>query len=154
VSNTSINETRRFRFVRRLWVKVRYFVCERPREIACIDRLPGWDRRVAVLLACAAVHQGEWELADSAIVAGGQMARLDAACLNILGVIAEKRREWNHARRMYGRAIAADRYYLPAQQNMRRLYELHTFGHSTEPVALDDGDTMPGLIVPAYGGVQ
>jgi hypothetical protein len=42
------------------------------------------------------------------------------------------------ARRFYGRAIRADGKFAPAQQNMRRLYELTTFGHTTQHVALGD----------------
>ena len=61
----------------------------------------------------------------------------DPAWLNLIGVIHELRRDWKNARRYYGRAIAIDGAYEPAQQNMRRLYELYTFGRSVEPIALE-----------------
>jgi hypothetical protein len=57
----------------------------------------------------------------------------DAECLNLLGVIHEMRRQWRFAKRCYGRAIRADRHFEPAQQNMRRMYELETFGSSKLP---------------------
>ena len=42
------------------------------------------------------------------------------------------------AKRCYGRAIAIDSTYEPAQQNMRRLYELFQFGSSKEPINLGE----------------
>lgn len=67
----------------------------------------------------------------------------DAERLNLLGVIAEAQDNWPEAARQYGKAIAADSRYEPAQQNMRRIYELTTFGRSAEPVAM--GDERPAL---------
>ena len=71
-------------------------------------------------------------------------ASRDAAWLNLVGVVHEWRGEWKMARRCYGRAIGADGQYEPAQQNMRRLYELRSLGHCVKPVAL--GDEVPALI--------
>lgn len=82
-----------------------------------------------------------WSILNA--VSDGGATRDDAERLNLLGVISEARLQWKAARRLYGRAIRADRHYAPAQQNMRRLYELHTFGRSAEPVAL--GDERPAL---------
>ena len=62
----------------------------------------------------------------------------EAECWNLLGAIHEARREWKAAKRCYGRAIRSDRRYAPAQHNMRRIYELYTFGHSAKRVALGD----------------
>ena len=62
----------------------------------------------------------------------------DAAYFNLLGVLYEARRERRLARKFYGKAIAADGKYEPAQRNMRRLYELQTFGRSQEPATLGD----------------
>jgi hypothetical protein len=42
------------------------------------------------------------------------------------------------ARKCYGKAIAADKRYEPAQANMRRLYELQALGRSTQGVMLGD----------------
>ena len=66
----------------------------------------------------------------------------DAAYLNLLGVIYEKRRDWKTARQFYGKAMRADHHFAPAQRNMRRLYELYTWGKCREPLAL--GDETPG----------
>lgn len=67
----------------------------------------------------------------------------DAAYFNLIGVLHEARHEWNLARKFYGKAMRADRHFAPAQQNMRRMYELYTFGKCREPIAL--GDETPGL---------
>jgi CheY-like chemotaxis protein len=64
-----------------------------------------------------------------------------AEYFNLLGVLYEAQRKWRLARKCYGKAVAADRKYEPAQLNMRRLYELHTFGRSSQSVMLGgDGD--------------
>jgi len=70
------------------------------------------------------------------ILLDGQPA--DAAALNLLGAVFELRGDWKSARRHYSRAIKADRNYEPAQQNMRRWYELFTFGRTQEPLALHE----------------
>jgi lipoprotein NlpI len=57
---------------------------------------------------------------------------------NLLGVLFEMKNEYGVAKRCYGRAIAIDSQYEPAQQNMRRLYELFQFGSSKEPVNLGE----------------
>ena len=41
-------------------------------------------------------------------------------------------------RSYYGHAIKLDKNYEPAQQNMRRIYELFHFGASKEPFAMGD----------------
>jgi hypothetical protein len=57
---------------------------------------------------------------------------------NLLGVLYEMKQEYGIAKRCYGRAIAIDSQYEPAQQNMRRLFELFEFGTSKEPINLGD----------------
>lgn len=62
----------------------------------------------------------------------------DETFLNLVGVFHEAMRRPDDARRFYGRAIRASHGYAPAQQNMRRLYELGRFGHTKQQVALGD----------------
>ena len=97
---------------------------------------PFWDRRSALLMASAAARQGAWELVESELLRGGETALHDAACLNLLGLAAEAQGNWRRAKRMYGRAMRRDRSYLPAERNMRRYYELFTFGRSDVPQSL------------------
>jgi Flp pilus assembly protein TadD len=61
-----------------------------------------------------------------------------AGWLNLMGVIFESRGAWRWARRLYGKAMRAGRGFAPAEQNMRRCYELFTFGRTNLPVALGD----------------
>ena len=57
---------------------------------------------------------------------------------NLAGVLAELLEDYDKAKKYYGRAIKLDKNYEPAQQNMRRLFEVDQFGSSTEPVNLGD----------------
>jgi len=100
-------------------------------------------RRAALLLrACVCIRLMDLEQAR-AILEGPRLDRADAGVLNLLGAIAELRGQYREARRWYGQAIRADRKFRPPQENMRRLYELHTMGHSGVPFAL--GDEEPEL---------
>jgi DNA-binding response OmpR family regulator len=57
---------------------------------------------------------------------------------NLAGVLAELLEDYDKAREYYGQAINLDKNYEPAQQNMRRLFEVDQFGTSKEPVNLGD----------------
>ena len=58
--------------------------------------------------------------------------------LNLAGVYFEMQEDYDRARKLYGKAIKYGPYYEPAQQNMRRIFELFHFGSSREPMALGD----------------
>jgi DNA-binding NtrC family response regulator len=57
---------------------------------------------------------------------------------NLSGVLFEMLEDYDRAKRSYGQAIRLNRNYEPAQQNMRRIYELFQFGSSREPFNLGD----------------
>ena len=57
---------------------------------------------------------------------------------NLGGVLFEMLEDYDRAKRYYGQAIRLQRNYEPAQQNMRRIYELFQFGSSKEPFNLGD----------------
>jgi len=57
---------------------------------------------------------------------------------NLAGVLAELLEDYCKAKTCYGQAIKLDKNYEPAQQNMRRLFEVDHFGSSKEPVNLGD----------------
>lgn len=81
----------------------------------------------------------DYESAESLMTAAAERKdRHSAEYFNLLGVLYEAQRRWRLARKCYGKAIAADKNYRPAQLNMQRLYELHTFGKSANPAALGD----------------
>jgi hypothetical protein len=99
--------------------------------------------RAALLVrACVCIRLKDMRAAR-AILGGGGMRKSDSARLNLLGIICELQKRWRRARRFYSRAIRADRAYEPPRENLRRLYELDTFGHSR--VQLDLGDQDPQL---------
>jgi len=61
-----------------------------------------------------------------------------AEAFNLAGVLAELLEDDQKAKKYYGQAIRLDNRYEPAQQNMRRLFELDHFGSSNELVNLGD----------------
>jgi DNA-binding response OmpR family regulator len=63
---------------------------------------------------------------------------LSAEAFNLSGVLFEMLEDYDRAKRHYGQAIKLDKNYEPAQQNMRRIYELFNFGASQEPFAFGD----------------
>ncbi len=85
-----------------------------------------------------ALRLADYASAESMLMKAADLGHNDAAYFNLLGIIYEARRQWRLARKFYGKSIAADKKYEPAQKNMRRLYELNTFGKSSEPATLGD----------------
>jgi CheY-like chemotaxis protein len=73
-----------------------------------------------------------------------------AEYFNLLGVLYEAQSKWRLARKCYGKAIASNKDFVPAQSNMRRLYELQTFGKSAEPVLLGDESAYLKLLLPPH----
>jgi DNA-binding NtrC family response regulator len=59
-----------------------------------------------------------------------------AEAFNLAGVLAEIMEDYDRAKRLYGQAIKINKRYEPAQQNMRRIFELFNFGSSEEPFNL------------------
>jgi len=92
----------------------------------------------ALSLARAAMRRGGWAEAEALLMKAAPLAGGDAAFCNLVGILWEARGDHRRARKFYGDAIRADGRYEPAQQNMRRLYELATFGRTSQPVALGD----------------
>jgi FixJ family two-component response regulator len=58
--------------------------------------------------------------------------------LNLAGVYFEMQEDYDRAKKLYGKAIKYGPYYEPAQQNMRRIFELFHFGSSEEPMAMGE----------------
>ena len=76
--------------------------------------------------------------AESLMMKAADLSHRDAAYFNLLGVLYESQHKWRLAKKFYGKSIAEDKKYEPAQKNMRRLYELEQFGKSNEAVTLGD----------------
>jgi two-component system sensor histidine kinase KdpD len=106
-------------------------------------RQPKSERLLHIIRdAVGAVCQGEWDAAAAALASAPQLTARSAECLNLIGVVRQARHDWAGARRYYSKAIRADRHYAPADQNLRRLYELQTFGSTNLPIALADHETV------------
>jgi DNA-binding response OmpR family regulator len=91
-----------------------------------------------VLLARARVELANMDLvrAEGLLLRAAPLGEKDPAFHNLMGLLAELRENFSEARKHYGKAISLDGKFAPAQQNMRRMYELREFGHSNEPGAL------------------
>jgi len=100
-----------------------------------------WNRSEMLRRACVPLRSGDLQKVEGLLNAGGRHAAGDAACLNLLGVVAEARGRIRAARRFYGRSMRAEATFGPAEQNLRRLYELKALGRTTCPVAVGDPET-------------
>jgi len=99
---------------------------------------PGGDEQ-ALARARKALRLADYDSAESLLMKAADRKNTSSAeYFNLLGVLYEAQRKWRLARKCYSKAIAADKHYEPAQANMRRLYELQTYGRSTQGVMLGD----------------
>ena len=112
---------------------------------------PNAARDSLLLDASVAIRGGRLEVASGLLAPQGGILASDPAYLNLVGVVCEAQGQWQMARRFYGVAISVAPRFAPAQQNMRRLYELYTFGRSQEPLALGDVDLRRDRTVPGSG---
>lgn len=87
---------------------------------------------------CDALRMARFTDAETLLMKAADLAQKDPFYFNLLGVLYETQQEWKLARKMYGKAIKLDGSYVPAQQNMQRIYELETFGRSGKMVMLGD----------------
>ncbi len=83
-----------------------------------------------------ALSGGELITAEGLLLRAAPLGDKDPAYHNLLGLLTELQGKFDAARKHYGAAIRLNKKFEPAQQNMRRLYELREFGHSDEPGAL------------------
>lgn len=99
------------------------------------------DRAALLIDTCLCIRANNLDAA-TAILNHPDLAGRDGARLNLLGVICEKQGRWANARDYYGLAMRVDRRFAPPQVNMRRFYELDTFGRTTIHLLLgDEGPT-------------
>ena len=86
--------------------------------------------------ARVALVDGDLKRAEGLLLRAAALGEKDPAFHNLLGLLTELHEDFSGARKHYGRAISLNSKYEPAQQNMRRIFELREFGHSSEPGAL------------------
>jgi DNA-binding NtrC family response regulator len=75
----------------------------------------------------------EFSAAENRLAAALKLTGRSPDAHNLYGVLHEMRGDYDAAKKEYGTAIKLDDRHEPAQQNMRRVYELFTFGQSREP---------------------
>jgi hypothetical protein len=102
---------------------------------------PGCDQLLG--RARLAIRAGKLDLAEAFVMEGGDMAWRNAACLNVLALVAEARNDWQTAARLWRRSIRADRTYQPPRRNLRRFFELLQFGCSSGCVVFGDEAAEP-----------
>jgi Flp pilus assembly protein TadD len=110
----------------------------RARAAASPEQKQNLSRRHALALARQALRRGDIDEAERTIARAAVTGGDDPAFHNVAGVLYECRGDVRKARTSYGKAIALSPAYAPAQQNMRRLYELDTFGRTSKSVHLGD----------------
>jgi FixJ family two-component response regulator len=91
-------------------------------------------------LRCAkrAINLRDFAAAKRDLVKALDLNPKSPSAFNLVGVMLEMREEYEQARRYYGQAIKIDKHFEPAQQNMRRIFELFRFGSSKEPINIDN----------------
>ena len=112
-------------------------------KVALQPRLDPSQRQTAFDNLRLAFRMENYDAAEQILNSAADPHRPDAEYFNLLGVLYERRREWRLAKKFYGRAIRTNRRYAPARENMRRIYEFMTLGHSAQPIAM--GDERPAL---------
>lgn len=94
--------------------------------------------RSTLAMVRSALRSSDWGAAEALLMRAGPIAGNDPAFFNLVGVLREVAGNKSAAAEFYGKAIHSDGNYAPAQQNMRRLYELKNFGRTDQVVALGD----------------
>jgi FixJ family two-component response regulator len=91
-------------------------------------------------LRCAkrAINLRDFAAAKRDLVKALELNPNSPSAFNLVGVMLEMREEYEQAKRYYGQAIKIDKHFEPAQQNMRRIFELFRFGSSKEPINIDN----------------
>ena len=84
------------------------------------------------------INLQNFDAATACIAAALKLDATSPDVYNLEGVLAEIRGDYDAARRAYGRAIRLQSGHEPAQQNMRRLFELFNFGSSEEALHLGE----------------
>ena len=84
------------------------------------------------------INQRDFTTAKSHILRALELNKNSPEAFNLAGVLAELTGDYDRARKCYGQAIKINKRYEPAQQNMRRIFELFHFGSSTEPFHLGE----------------
>jgi two-component system OmpR family response regulator len=89
-----------------------------------------------IVAAKRCLNLRSFEYARLHLVQAMELNTKSVEAFNLAGVLAEMLDDVDKAKKYYGQAIKLNKNYEPAQQNMRRLFELQHFGSSSEPFNL------------------
>ena len=93
-----------------------------------------------------AIRSDDMATAESLLMRAADLsAGRDAPYFNLLGVLYEAQRNWRLAKKFYTKAMRADRTYESAERNVRRIYELESFGRTKVPLTLGDEHEQSAL---------
>ena len=98
------------------------------------DRADSFDANLVA--AKRSINLGRFDKAQLHLRKALKLNEKSPEAFNLAGVLAEIHEDYNQAKKCYGQAIRLNGNYEPAQQNMRRLFEVDHFGSSNEPVNL------------------
>jgi len=97
------------------------------------------DFRSHIVAAKRCLNLRSFESARLHLAKAMELNTKSVEAFNLAGVFYEMMEDQRKARKYYGQAIKLNKNYEPAQQNMRRLFELENFGSSSEPFNLGEG---------------
>jgi DNA-binding response OmpR family regulator len=100
--------------------------------------LPRDDFDSQIVTAQRLLNLRDFSRAQKHLIRALELNDKSAEAFNLTGVLFEMKGDYDRAKKYYGQAIKLDKRYEPAQQNMRRIFELFSFGSSKEPVALGE----------------
>jgi two-component system, OmpR family, response regulator len=89
-----------------------------------------------IVAAKRCLNLRSFAMARTHLVKALELNTKSVEAFNLAGVLAEMLDDVDKAKKYYGQAIKLNKNYEPAQQNMRRLFELQNFGASSEPFNL------------------
>jgi len=100
------------------------------------DPKPSDTFQVHITAAKRALNLRAFAMARLHLVKAMELNGKSIEAFNLAGVLCEMQRDHEKAKKYYSQAIRFDKNYEPAQQNMRRLFEVLNFGSSNEPINL------------------
>jgi FixJ family two-component response regulator len=97
---------------------------------------PGESFNSHIVAAKRCLNLRSFAMARIHLVKALELNTKSVEAFNLAGVLAELLDDVDKAKKYYGQAIKLNKNYEPAQQNMRRLFELQNFGSTSEPLNL------------------
>jgi two-component system OmpR family response regulator len=116
--------------------ELRHIVAEIVKRHAPQKEHPAETFNSHIVAAKRCLNLRSFALARIHLVKALELNTKSVEAFNLAGVLAEMLDDLDKAKKYYGQAIKLDKNYEPAQQNMRRLFELQHFGSSSEPFNL------------------